>query len=182
MTWGVLLILVGLTLLVAELFLPSGGVLFFLAITAIVVGVVWIFTAPESEGGGVTAGLITVVALSILLPTAIALGVYWYPHTALGRRVMLAKPDSGKSLAEALELDKYRGSYGKTLTPHQPSGVTLIDGRRIDSISEGMYLDAGQVVKVVGVQGVQLVVRPLQGLERNEVPESLRDLPSDLLG
>lgn len=181
MMWGIIIIVIGLVLLAAELFIPSGGMLFIMAMTAIVIGVIMIFNAPESEGGGATSGLIAIITLGILLPVAVGFGLHYYPQTPMGKRIMLHQPEAGQSLAEALELDKYVGSFGKTLTPHQPSGVTLIDGRRIDTMSEGMFLDAGQVVKVIGLHGVQLVVRPLHGLERNEVPESLRDLPGDLL-
>jgi membrane-bound serine protease (ClpP class) len=181
MMWGIIIIVIGLALLAAELFIPSGGMLFILSMTAIVIGVVMIFNAPESEGGGTTSGLIAVITLGILLPVAIGVGLHYYPHTPMGKRIMLHQPEAGKSLAQTLELDKYVGSYGKTLTPHQPSGVTLIDGRRFDTLTEGMFLDGGQVVKVIGIHGVQLVVRPLQSFERNEVPESLRDLPGDLL-
>ncbi|HMP02177.1 MAG TPA: NfeD family protein [Gemmatales bacterium] len=184
MMWGIVIIVIGLLLLAAEVFIPSGGMLFILAMTALVLGVVMIFYAPESEGGGVTSGLIAVISLGIVLPVVLGIAFYYYPSTPMGKRLLLQQPTEEQSIADTgalLELEKYRGSYGKTLTPHQPSGATLIDGRRIDSIAEGMFVDSGQVVKVIGIQGSQLIIRPLQAPEMSGLPESLRDLPGDLL-
>jgi hypothetical protein len=67
-----------------------------------------------------------------------------------------------------------------------------IDGRTVDCVSEGMPIEAGQIVKVIDVRGVRVVVRavddqsppdprppttsssdlpPLSGLELDELDE-----------
>jgi membrane-bound serine protease (ClpP class) len=51
---------------------------------------------------------------------------------------------------------------GKTLTPLRPSGTALIDGQRHDVVSEGAFIEAGQPIKVIAVEGLRIVVRPVQ--------------------
>src|SRR6185436_20443259 len=48
---------------------------------------------------------------------------------------------------------------GQTLTKLRPSGTAVINGKRVDVVSEGAFIDAGQSVKVVAVEGLRVVVR-----------------------
>lgn len=176
MMWGLLIILLGLLLLVLEVFVPS-GTLGFLALAAIVVGVVMVFYAPESEGGGMMSGILTMVALLVLLPIIIGYIVSWWPHSPIGRRLTLGAPTDAEStlasLPEIVELDQYKGQIGRTLSPHQPSGVVEVQGRRMDSTTEGLFIDADRMVRVYDVREGRLYVRPLN-------PDELADLPEDL--
>ena len=52
-----------------------------------------------------------------------------------------------------LELEQLRGRYGKTLSALRPAGVTDFDGRRVDTMSEGTLIEAGQWVRCIDVQG-----------------------------
>ena len=52
----------------------------------------------------------------------------------------------------------------------RPSGVTEFDGRRVDTLSEGPLIEAGQWVRCVDVRAGKVIVRPadkpdLGGLE-----------------
>jgi membrane-bound serine protease (ClpP class) len=184
MIWGLFFVLLGLALLVLEVFLPSGGFLFLCSVTAMVSGILMVFYAPPSEGGGVTAGLVTLIGLIVLLPVVLSVAFYYWPHTPFGKRLFLAQPKEETSvtttMTEITELEQLRGMTGKTVTPHQPSGQTLINGRRHDSLSEGMFLEPGQLVKVVNIQAGQLVIRPV--IAASETANLPSDLPSDLLG
>ena len=42
----------------------------------------------------------------------------------------------------------------------RPSGTALIDGERLDVVSEGDFVEPGQKVRVVKVEGLRIVVRP----------------------
>ncbi len=41
----------------------------------------------------------------------------------------------------------------------RPSGTAIIDGERVDVITEGSLIEAGTPVRVVGVEGLRVVVR-----------------------
>ena len=51
------------------------------------------------------------------------------------------------------------GRAGLTITPLRPAGTITIDDERIDVVSEGGYIDNGQSVKVIKVEGSRIVVR-----------------------
>jgi membrane-bound ClpP family serine protease len=173
MVWGISLILLGLVLLMLEVFIPSGGLILILALTAMVSGVVMIFYTPESQGGGTTAGLVTLVVLVVLTPVVGMVALYLWPRTPVGKMLRLAAAPEDATLAareSVLELEQYRGQIGKTLTPHQPSGQTEIAGKRLDSTSEGRFLEAGQFVKVVAIHNGHLIVRPVGG-EIGDLPD-----------
>lgn len=176
MTWAIIAILVGILFLALEVFLPSAGLLMILSLFFVGAGVVLIFFTPESEGGGTTTGIITIIGLLVLFPVLGGVMFYYWPSTTMGKAMFLTEPTEQEAsvVTEAQEaFEHLHGKIGRTVTMHQPSGATEIDGKRYDSATEGMFLDAGQYVKVVAVNGSQLVVRAVSQRE-------LGDLPSDL--
>ena len=77
------------------------------------------------------------------------------------------------ALPEIVELDKLKGRYGKTATPMRPAGAVVIDGRRVDALSEGMMIDAGSWVKCVEVRAGRVIVRQV------DEPDDLRNFDLD---
>ena len=67
------------------------------------------------------------------------------------------------------------GLEGSALTPLRPAGVADIGGRRVDVVSEGAYIAAGTALKVIRVEGVRVVVRPLTPGEKAEKDVSAAD-------
>lgn len=87
LVWIVALLVVGLAVLVLEVFLPSGGVLGFLSVLAIGAAIVMAFVEQ-----GAALGL-TVLAISfVAVPAVLALAFRWFPDTPLGRRVLPPPP------------------------------------------------------------------------------------------
>jgi membrane-bound ClpP family serine protease len=60
------------------------------------------------------------------------------------------------------ELEKLKGRIGRTLSALRPAGVVDFDGRRIDTVTEGMMVDPGQWVRCVDVRAGRVVVRPVE--------------------
>ncbi|HMP17228.1 MAG TPA: NfeD family protein [Gemmatales bacterium] len=176
MSWAIAAILLGILLLVSEVFIPSGGLLMVFSLFFIGAGVVLIFYTPESEGGGFRTGIYTILGLLVLLPVLGGAAFYWWPYTPMGKAVMLDIPTEEEAavFTEAQQaFEELRGQTAKTLTQHQPSGAIEVRGKRYESTTEGMFVDAGQLVRIISVTGKQLVVRPVTAGE-------LQDLPSDL--
>jgi membrane-bound serine protease (ClpP class) len=177
MIWGLLIILLGLVLLSLEMFLPS-GTLGFLALAAIVIGVVMVFYAPESEGGGTVSGVLTVAVLLLIMPVILYYSFAYWPSSRVGKWMTLGAPsaESEATLAdvpEVMELAQYKGQIGRTLSPHQPSGVVMVQDRRLESTTEGLFIDANRMVRVYDVREGRLYVRPLN-------PDELGTMPDDL--
>lgn len=159
-TLGYLLVAAGLVLMAAELFLPTGGVLFVIGIGGLIVGVAMTFAYDA------THGLMLLIGLFILVPIAGPLLVYWWPKTLVGRRLVLSGPQDDATVAGMpvnLELEALRGRYGKTLSPLRPAGMTDFDGQRVDTLSEGPLIEAGRWVRCVDVRAGRVVVRAVEG-------------------
>ncbi len=157
--WAVLLVVVGLGLAVLELFIPSGGVLAFLAISSIVGGVIVGFMQ------GPVVGLVILCSVIVGLPVGLVLAVRWWPHTPIGRVVMLRARRSEDVLPDnprTVGLKSLVGKVGVAKSKMLPSGAIHIEGRTVDAYSEGVPIEPGQQVMVIEVRGTRVMVRPVQ--------------------
>ena len=156
--WAILLLVLGLGLAMLEVFFPSAGILGFLATCAIVGSVVLGF--QQSNTAGFTMILITVIGV----PGVLVMAFRVWPHTAVGRRVLLMAPDSEDVLPEDPEKEFLKGLVGRvveTKCKMLPAGAIVVDGRTIDAVSEGTAIEQGQRVRVIEVKGNRVVVRAL---------------------
>jgi len=158
--FSILLLLVSLTLLITEVFLPSGGVLGVLTVVALLGS---IFCAYQAWWGtSPTAWWIYVASVVILIPSTLIGAFAAFPHTPFGKRVLLEAPtpDEIQPYAkEREELTALIGKRGKTLTPHAPGGMVVINGKRYHSETRGLMLDPNQDIVVVSLSGNRVVVR-----------------------
>lgn len=154
--WASIILVAGLALAMLEVFVPSGGILGFLSVTAVVASVVLAFkTGP---GVGFTFLGIAVVGL----PTVFSVALHYFPRTAIGQRVILGPPtDEEVSPDDELRrhLKSLVGKYGVAISMMLPSGKVQIEGRLYDASSEGLPIDAGQSVMVVDLRAGGLIVR-----------------------
>jgi membrane-bound serine protease (ClpP class) len=89
------------------------------------------------------------------LVAGFCLWIRFFPTTRLGRRIML-KGVSGNMRNEHPELLQQMGT---AVTQLRPSGAALINGRRVDVVSEGQLIEKGTPIKVVAIEGLRVVVR-----------------------
>jgi len=93
-----------------------------------------------------------------------------------GKRLILGTAlASGGGESEGTERDgsggneaharSFVGLRGTALTPLRPAGIALLEGRRIDVVSEGAFVDSGESVEVVSQAGHRVVVRLHHGTE-----------------
>jgi membrane-bound ClpP family serine protease len=158
LTMGLVLIGVGFVLLAAELFVPTSGTLLVLSFLAMAAGVALTFMYDT------TAGLYTLVGLFVALPVVGGLVLYFWPKTPMGKRFFLTRPDADATLAAMpinKELEQLRGRFGRAISSLRPSGVVDFEGRRVDTVTEGMMVEPGQWVRCVAVQANRVVVRPV---------------------
>lgn len=166
LVWSILLLVVGLLLVLLEVFIPSGGIMGFLAVTAVATSIVLAFVH-----GGLETGLVFVGAAAVGVPVMLVLAFRYWPSTPMGRRVLLDLPTSQDVLPEQHTRESLRqliGQIGVAKTVMLPSGAVTVGGRSHEAMSQGMAIEAGTRVRVVAVQGHSLVVRPV---EADDEPE-----------
>jgi len=168
--WSIVLLLVGMGLVVLDIFVPSGGLFAFLAVCAILAAVWLGFSHGSATGVAVLAGAVFGTLLVVIL------GLKFWPSTSLGKRMLLQVPSSEDVLPEndpRRVLEGLVGRVGRAKSKMLPSGIVAIDGRTFDAISEGLPIEAGQRIRVVEVRGNRVVV---QGLPEEPPGPSEKDL------
>lgn len=157
-TWAILLLFVGLALAMMEVFIPSSGILGLLSFCAILAAVVLGFM----HGPG--AGFAILATAMFGLPAVVILALKWWPLTPMGRRFLLENRTSEEVLPDNPKLRGLKelvGRVGVAKSKMLPCGAVTIDGRTIDAISEGVFIEPGRQIRVIDVRGTQVVVRPL---------------------
>lgn len=159
-TAAYVLIGIGFLFLIAELVLPTGGILFGLALVLQMLGVLLIFTY-----GDTTTGLIALGGAFVLLPLAGLAMVCIWPRTPLARSLIEKTTMDDSSVASmpgVLQLEELRGRIGRVISPLRPSGLVEFDGRRIDAMTEGMMLNVDQWVRCIDVKAGRVIVRAVE--------------------
>ena len=142
-------------LIVAEVFIPSGGLLSICALACIVGGVAIFFRIST------LAGWLGVAIAVIMIPLFLVGAYRLLPKTRFGQHVILAGPvrERGDAISDTPELIKLLGQVGEVLTPLRPVGTCDFSGRRVECVAEAGYVQKGATVKVIRVEGTQLTVR-----------------------
>jgi membrane-bound ClpP family serine protease len=157
-----LLVIVGLGIIVSEIFIPSAGMLSILA-AGCFCGSAFCAYRAWYEPGNLAAFWSYVVCMSIGIPAFIGGGIYLLPKTALGNN-LLAGPQDLESLTpfqeEEQRLTELIDQHGKTTTLFSPGGMVQLGREKFHAESEGVMIESGTDVVVVGVKGNRLVVRP----------------------
>jgi membrane-bound ClpP family serine protease len=148
--WAILCLALAALIFLMELLLPSGGLLGFIATSALVAGVVLLFKIDT------TAGIIGAVVALIGLPVFAILAIRLWPHTPVFRWLVLKSPQRADGNTEEASLVE---AVGTALTELRPVGTCLIAGKRYDCISEEGVIVSGTRVRVVSADPFQIKVR-----------------------
>ena len=176
--WSIVLMILGCIFVIAEAFVPSGGVLGALAGVSFITAIAMAFYQA-----GPNAGFTFIAVALVLLPVSVVVAFKLLPHTPLGRTLLLRIPTEDEVLPEN-EKKELVGKIGRAKSPMFPSGPVLIDGRTVDAVSQGMAIEEGQTVVVVEVRGNRVVVRAADRDDQagQNPPDDILSQPLDALG
>lgn len=180
LAWSVLLLVLGLALVCLEVFVPSGGVLGFLALGSLVAGIVLAFYHR-----GAQVGLLFLLVTAVAVPVAVMFAFRYWPKTPMGRRILLGVPSAEEVLPDSPQRQKLRqlvGKLGVAKSLMMPSGAVEIGGQTIDALSEGMPIEKGQRVKVIEVRGTRVLVRPTDEDEPVASTDDVLSRPIESIG
>jgi membrane-bound serine protease (ClpP class) len=154
----VILILGGLVLTLAEICIPSFGVLALSSLACFGLAVYYSFALNP------LAGVLVLVGLLIGFPIFLVYAIRLLPRTPLGRRLSLRKltADTGGGVPTAQDQVGLIGQEGVAASPLRPSGTVVVGDRRFTATSETGFLPAGARVKVVKSLGLNVMVRPVE--------------------
>ena len=164
----ILLLVIGLGLLALEIFVIPGfgiagiagivcvGASFVLTLLALPWKVAWNL--------GLVSDALERVAFSLLATIVLGIVAFRFlPRTRAGRGLVLASATSqGEGYVSApVELELV-GTDGIATTDLRPGGKAELNGRRIDVLTEGEFIERGSAVRVVQANAGRVVVRRVE--------------------
>jgi len=161
MTKVVVPLVLGMALILLEMILP-GGIAGLVGIMCVVTGIVFAFSTY-----GFAVGMYVLLGTLIVFAVLTAFYVRYLPSSPIAK-IFAAKGQIGTVHAEKPEL---LGKKGVAITPLRPAGKALIEGKRVDVVSEGGFIERGAQVQVIQVEGLRVVVREVRGEEENQQNE-----------
>lgn len=157
----IILLGLGLIAVLVEVFLlPGFGVAGILGALLMGAAVVLAMLGSFPSGGDVVQAL-AVLGASVVITLAVAYA--WLRHLPNSRRfaglVHRESVQAAEGYISALPRGDLVGRQGTAVTDLRPAGVALLDGERIDVVTEGEYISAGSRITVVRAEGYRHVVR-----------------------
>jgi membrane-bound serine protease (ClpP class) len=157
-----LLALAGVVLLALEfLVIPGFGIAGALGILALLAGLVLSLTGPGFTSQFLMLAAARVVFALLFALLASLLLLRFLPRLPFGRRLVLTTGLSSESGYESAPPSDHLllGKRGQAHSTLRPAGIADIEGHRVDVVSEGDLIDAGEPVEVIRVDGNRIVVR-----------------------
>ncbi|KUO73875.1 MAG: hypothetical protein APF77_17540 [Clostridia bacterium BRH_c25] len=154
--WSLLtafLYVVGLVLLMVEAMMPGVG---FAGISGIILVLASIVMISSSFFQAMLM-LIGTIAVTILL--VIALYRLGYGKGYIKSMILSTEQKNEEGYVSSKGNEKYLGMRGSVITPLRSSGTVLIDGKRIDAVSEGEFIEKDIEVEVIKIEGSRIVVK-----------------------
>ena len=150
----IILFVIGLLLLLAEIFfIPGFGLAGIGGIAAILASIF------------LTFGNIMQATYSILIALCVSvigffLLIKYIPSTRTWRKFVLSteqKKELGYTVGTR-DLKRLTGEKGITITALRPSGIAEVNGKKLDALTRGEYVDANTKIKVISIEGNKIVV------------------------
>ncbi len=169
MTLVVGLLILAFALVIAEVMFPSFGILGLSAATAFVFAVLRAFEVSRD------AGYYALAATMLLLPIGFFVGIALLKHSPMGNRLILSVPDAEtlRGAASRSELSALPGKEGIAISDLRPAGTIEVEGKLLDGVSDGSFIESGTPITVQSLDGNRIIVAcSISNSEKKETPES----------
>ncbi|CCK82480.1 NfeD family protein [Desulfobacula toluolica] len=147
----VLLQILGILVIIAEIFIPSLGLLTVIALGLFCYSPYLVFTTISTTAGMVITGLDVT-----MIPVLIVLGMKILAKSPLALKQELSKQNG--VVSQNQEFESYLHMKGKSVTDLRPAGIAEINSQRVDVVTDGEYIEADTPIIVTGVTGNRIIV------------------------
>ncbi len=151
----VVCLLVGLVLLVIEMFTPGFGLAGTLGIAALLLAVV---LRADSFAAALWMLILVVAIIGVLFLIFLRSAT----KGAISRSPLVLKENLNRQegFLTTEDLEYFVGKEGETITVLRPSGIADIGGVKLDVVSEGEFIPIHSKIEVIRVEGRRILVRP----------------------
>ena len=150
----IILFVVGLLLLLVEIFfIPGFGLAGISGIAAILASIFLTF-------GNIIQATYSILIALIVSVIGFFLLIKYIPSTRTWRKFVLST-EQKKELGYIVgtrDLKRLTGEKGVSITPLRPSGIVEVNGKKINVLTRGEYVDSNTKIKIISVEGNKIVV------------------------
>ncbi|MNN58499.1 hypothetical protein D3C81_1735480 [compost metagenome] len=147
-----MLFVIGIILLVIEIFVPGFGIWAIIGIICLMSGV--IMAAYDSSAAALSLGIGFILAMVLA-----GFVIYAFRKRGIWNKFILKDELKTELGYVSQPVKEYLlGKTGKAMTSLRPAGTAVFDGERVDVVTAGEFIQQGQLVKVVLVEGGRIVV------------------------
>lgn len=150
------LFVIGLLLLIVEMFIPGFGIAGGIGLLFLVLGIILTARTPFEA-------FVMVIILVLLIVGTLAVIMRSAKRGKLSRKLILwssAKQEEGFSTSE--DKSMWVGKVGISLTVLRPAGAGEFEDQRLDVVTDGTFIDKGIKIKIVRTEGRRIVVEPVK--------------------
>ncbi len=150
--------LTGIVMLVVEAFMPGFGLpgICGVLLEVLAIAITWFSLGPIAALG------MTLIIIS-LIAIVVSLSLRSVTRGRLSRSNMILKDTESLEAGyrASKDMESFLGLEGETTTVLRPTGMAQFDSVKLNVVSDGSFIPAGQKVKVVGVAGNRIEVKPI---------------------
>lgn len=152
----ILCLAVGLVMLIIELFTPGFGVAGTVGLIGLAAAIILQFATGNTR---VALYLLAIVLLIVIL--ALVWFVRSFQSGKLSRSFLVLNDKiSGNSVPDvSAAKNQLIGKTGVAVTALRPAGIAEVDGKRLDVMTAGAFIEEGRPVEIVNAEGMHILVR-----------------------
>lgn len=166
--WEILVILVGLTLIILELFfIPGFGVLGISGIVTVMLGLVLSmvrnvnFDFSMTPKGELTQALAVVAVALVGFIALIFAGTGKFIESGLFRKMVLTSTLADANVAAGADKSEFTGMEAEAFTDIRPFGKMILNDQLYDVKSMGKFISKGDKIKVTQKEGIYWIVEKI---------------------
>ena len=149
--FSIVLQMIGFGVMIAEIFIPSMGILSLIALGFMGGSLYLVYTQISTS-----AGMVFTCLDLVLIPILVVAGMKILAKSKLSLHRELSRAEG------VVSQDPHQASLvslrGTALSDLRPSGAAMIEKRRVDVVTDGEYIESGSRVRVTEVKGNRVVV------------------------
>lgn len=152
---GIALTVIGMALIMVEIIIPGFGAAGISGGIALIVGLIL------GSAGNIAYAMFSLLIIVVVL---IAFAVVVFRSALKGKLsrspvVLNTSIDAGSTELFDEDMQSLIGKTGVTATALRPSGIAVIEGRRLDVVSLAEFIGKGEQITVERVEGVKILVK-----------------------
>lgn len=149
------LLLLGIAVIILELFIPAFGLIGSVGAAGIIIAIVRAYKIST------LAGTLFLLSAVITVPGIIILFFRIFPSTFMGRRLILRRQfdkEEGFSSYDSDTDEKLVGSKGLATSDLRPAGSAEFGEKKLSVVTSGEYIEKGSPLVIKTVAGSRIVV------------------------